>query len=174
MKAGGALKGASPMKFRLRFLLSTTCLTLFTSISSIRAADALAQDYSVVFHNPDPEYYVEGCGLTKLEDGTLVAAVPVVPREQWSEERRLEHSVVHILRSTDSGKTWQAASDLPYYSAAPWVERGALYLFANKPGIGKARTADLLLLRSTVGGRSWAEPVSLFIGYYWNCDTGLV
>lgn len=162
------------MKFRHRFLLPTASLVFFASILAVHAAQPLAQDYTVVFHNPDPEYYVEGCGLTKLDDGTLLAAVPVVPREQWSEERRAEHSVVHILRSTDAGKTWRAASDLPYYSAAPWVERGVLFLFANKAGIGKARNADLLLLRSIDGGRTWSEPVTLFKGYYWNCDTGMV
>lgn len=149
-------------------------LALAGICSSLDAAEPLAQDYTVVFHNPDPEYYVEGCGLTRLDDGTLIAVVPVVPREPWSEERRAEHSVIHLLRSSDEGKSWQAASDLPYYSAAPWVEKGTLYLFANKPGIGKARNADLLLLRSTDGGKTWSEPVTLFKGYYWNCDTGMV
>ncbi|MEZ0256084.1 MAG: hypothetical protein ACAI37_12445, partial [Chthoniobacter sp.] len=90
----------------------------------LSAATPLAQDYTVIFHNPDPEYYVEGPGLARLDDGALVAVVPVVPREQFSEERRAEHSVIHILRSTDGGKTWQPQSDLPYYSAAPWVDRG--------------------------------------------------
>jgi hypothetical protein len=138
------------------------------------AAAPLAQDYTVVFHNPDPEYYVEGPGLVRLDDGALVAVVPVVPREQWSEERRAAHSVTHILRSGDGGKTWQALADLPFYSAAPWVDRGTLYLFANKPGLGKARNADLLLLRSSDGGKTWSEPVTLFKGYYWNCHTAMV
>src|SRR5580698_9166033 len=131
------------MRFRQSFLFCAACYALMTR--AIPAVEPLAQDYTVVFHNPDPEYYVEGCGLTKLDDGTLLAVVPVVPREQWSEERRAAHSVVHLLRSSDGGKSWQAASDLPYYSAAPWVDHGKLYLFANKPGIGKARNADLLL-----------------------------
>jgi hypothetical protein len=144
------------------------------SSRALLAATPLAQDYTVIFHNPDPEYYVEGPGLARMDDGSLVAVVPVVPREQWSEERRGEHSVTHIFRSTDGGKTWQPLSDLPYYSAAPWVHDGALYLFANKPGIGKARNADLLLLRSKDGGKTWSEPVTLFKGYYWNCHTGMV
>ena len=82
-------------------------------------AEPLAQSYTVVFHNPDPEYYVEGPGLARLDDGSLVAAVPVVPREPWSKERRVEHSVTHILRSNDGGNTWQQIANLPYYSAAP-------------------------------------------------------
>src|SRR5580700_185431 len=105
------------------------CVALVCPAPAGAQAAPLAQDYAVVFHNPDPEYYVEGPGLVRLDDGALLAAVPVVPREQWSEERRAEHSVTHILRSHDSGKTWEALADLPYYSAAPWVDRGTLYLF---------------------------------------------
>src|SRR5260221_4260990 len=141
---------------------------------AVLAATPLAQDYAVVFHNPDPEYYVEGPGLVRFDDGTLIAVVPVVPREQWSEERRVEHSVVHLLRSGDRGATWQALADLPYYSAAPWRDGDALYLFANKAGAGKKRNADLLLLRSDDRGRTWSEPVTLFTGYFWNCHTAMV
>lgn len=53
-------------------------------------AAPLAQDYTVVVHNPDPEYDVEGCGLARLEDGGLLAVVPIVPRHKWTVERRVE------------------------------------------------------------------------------------
>jgi hypothetical protein len=147
---------------------------IFSAAYSLPAAEPLAQEHVVVWHNPDPEYYVEGPGLVRMDDGALIAAVPVVPREKWSEERRAEHSVTHILRSNDGGKTWQHQADLPYYSAAPWVDRGKLYLFTNKAGLGKKRNADLLLLRSDDGGKMWSAPVTLFTGYYWNCHTGMV
>ncbi|MEP6668247.1 MAG: sialidase family protein [Chthoniobacter sp.] len=156
----------------LRFALGV--LLLIGSLSAGIAAVPLAQDYTVIYHNPDPEYYVEGPGLVRLDDGTFVAVVPVVPREQWSQERRAAHSVVHIFRSGDGGKTWQSLADLPYYSAAPWVDRGTLYLFANKAGAGKARNENLILLRSSDGGKTWSEPVTLFKGNYWNCHTGMV
>ena len=148
-------------------------LVLATSATTSNAqATALAQDYAVVFHNPDPERYVEGPGLARLDDGTLVAVVPVVPRNEWSAERRAVQSRVHILRSSDAGKAWQAVAELPYYSAAPWVHRGALYLFANIGGT-KSRNDDLLLLRSADGGKTWSEPVTLFSGHFWNCHTGM-
>ena len=154
----------------LAFLLSAVLFTRATA--PLRAAVPLAQEYTVVFHNPDPEYYVEGPGLVRLGDGTLVAAVPVVPRVEWSVARRVDHSVTHILRSGDHGKTWQPLADLPYYSAAPWVHGNALYLFANKAG-AKSRNDDLLLLRSKDGGATWSGPVTLFRGHFWNCHTGM-
>ncbi|WP_157211190.1 sialidase family protein [Verrucomicrobium spinosum] len=84
-----------------------TGLSFLTPWLPLAAAQPLAQDYMLVFRNPNPEFYVEGPGLTRLEDGTLVAIVPGVPRVQWSEERRATQSVVHILRSQDGGKSWQ-------------------------------------------------------------------
>jgi hypothetical protein len=136
-------------------------------------AKPLAQDYTVVFHNPDPERYVEGPGLARLADGTLLAVVPVVPRDEWSAARRATQSRVHVVRSGDAGRTWQAASELPYYSAAPFVHRDALYLFANKGGT-RVRNDDLLLLKSTDGGQTWSASVTLFTGHFWNCHTGMV
>ena len=164
----------SPFRTTSLLALMAAAALAAGGFAAAKAATPLAQDYALVFHNPDPEYYVEGPGLVRFEDGTLVAVVPVVPREQWSEERRVGHSVVHILRSEDHGATWQPLADLPYYSAAPWRDGGALYLFANKPGEGKKRNADLLLLRSEDQGRTWSEPVTLFKGYFWNCHTAMV
>jgi hypothetical protein len=146
---------------------------LLASGNSLHAAKPLAQDYTVIFHNPDPEYYVEGPGLTKLDDGSLLAVVPVVPRAKWSEERRATKSVTHLLRSRDAGKTWQEISSLPYYSAAPFIHKGTLYLFANKGGT-KSRNDDVVLLKSDDGGTKWSAPVTLFKGHYWNCHTGMV
>lgn len=140
--------------------------------SKLIAAEPLAQKHTEVFHNPDPEYYVEGPGLVRLADGTLVAVVPVVPRNEWSAERRATRSVTHILHSKDGGKSWQALAKLPYYSAVPWVHEGALYLFVNKGGT-KVRNDDLLLLRSKDGGTTWSAPVTLFKGHFWNCHTGM-
>ena len=120
------------------FFACTLLATAFVPLLS--AVQPLAQDYTVIFHNPNPEFYVEGPGLTKLDDGTLVAIVPVVSRMEWSEERRATQSVVHILRSQDGGKSWVESSSLPYYSAAPFVHQGVLYLFANKEGRSPAMT----------------------------------
>lgn len=147
---------------------------LLLMTATLSRAEPLAQDYTVVFHNADRERYVEGPGLVRLDDGALITVVPVVPREEWSKERRLTQSTTHILKSADGGKTWQALVELPFYSAVPWTHRGTLFLFANKPGPPTARNEDLLILRSSDGGKTWSEPVTLFKGNYWNCHTAMV
>lgn len=156
----------------IRVLASALALSPSTAFAETPQAAPLAQAYTVVWHNPDRERYVEGPGLVRLDDGKLVAVVPVVPRAEWSAERRATQSRTHIVRSADGGKTWRPIAELPYYSAAPWLHRGTLYLFANKGGT-KFRNDDLLLLRSADGGQTWSEPVTLFHGHFWNCHTGM-
>ena len=133
--------------------------------------EPLAQDYTVVWHNPDPEYYVEGSGLLNLGGGEWLGVVPVVPRGPWR-HRRAEHSRTHLVRSEDGGAAWSKVSELPYYSAVPFRHEDAVYLFTMKGGT-KLRNDDLLLLRSEDGGRSWSEPVTLFKGHLWNCHTSM-
>ena len=107
-------------------------------------AAPLAQDYSLVFRNPDSESYVAGVGMARLDDSSYVAVVPVVPRSQWA-ARRPTQSRVPIIPSTDGGKTWKEVSRLPYYSGVPWLHRGKLFLFANRGGT-EFRGDDLLIL----------------------------
>jgi hypothetical protein len=147
--------------------------SLALPVETRAAAQPLAQTYSAVWHNPDSEQYVEGCGLVRLDAGTFVAVVPVVPRLKWSEERRATQSRTHVVRSTDKGVTWKPVAELPYYSGIPWTHAGKLYLFVNKGGT-TYRNDDLLLLRSDDGGVNWSAPVTLFKGHYWNCHTGIV
>ena len=172
--SGGRVSLQVPASMKAFASLALAALLHCILACPVQSAEPLAQDYTTVFHNLDPEYYVEGCGLVKLDDGSLLAAVPVVPRLQWTAERRAEHSVVHILRSSDAGKTWRASSDLPYYSGVPWIHDGKLYLFACTPGPKKARNDDLLLLRSNDNGKTWSAPVTLFKGHFWNCHTNMV
>lgn len=135
--------------------------------------EPLAQAYTVVLHNADNESYIEGCGMARLDNGALIAAVPVVPRFLWSKERRTKFSRTHMMSSGDGGDTWRRIAELPYYSACPWVYEDKLYLFANKGGTDY-RNDDLLLLSSSDGGQTWSDPVTLFAGHFWNCHTGMV
>ncbi|HWB00036.1 MAG TPA: sialidase family protein [Pirellulales bacterium] len=151
----------------------TSVVALLSASSLCRSAGPLAQEYRIVWHNTDHERYVEGCGLARLDDGALVAVVPVVPRLEWSKERRVEQSRLHVVRSDDRGQTWQPAAELSYYSGVPWTHKRALYLFANEAGT-EFRNDNLVLLRSLDGGRTWSPPVTLFVGHYWNCHTAMV
>jgi len=140
------------------------------------ANSPLAQDFIEVFHNPDNQIYVEGCGLCRMENGTLIAVVPVVPRGVTIKalgRRGIMPCSTKIIRSSDGGKSWQIVSELPYYSAVPWEYKDSLYLFAMLEGT-EYRNNDLFLLRSDDEGISWSEPVKLFHGHFWNCHTGMV
>ena len=132
--------------------------------------EALAQDYVVVKRSPaDPRVIVAGGGLVRLPSASLLATVPLLPRYDSTAA-----SEVHLMRSDDQGRSWQPAGPpLPWYTAAPWVHDGSLYLFAHKKGTTH-RNDDVLLLRSDDEGATWAGPVTLFEGHYWNCPTGIV
>ncbi|MES2697839.1 MAG: sialidase family protein [Verrucomicrobiota bacterium] len=133
----------------------------------------LSPDYTQIYHNPNSKLYVEGPGLVRLDNGTLIAVVPVIPRGETSGLSRVKDCTTHILASSDGGKEWRTLSTLPYYSSVPWTWGGALYLFTMKGG-AKARNDDLLLLRSNDGGKTWSQPVTLFTGHFWNCHTAMV
>lgn len=146
------------------------------SYTGVRNNAPLAQDYTKIYHNPDPRVYVEGCGIARMPDGTLVAVVPVVVRHATLTEvgsRGIIPSITHIVRSTDGGQSWQEVSQLPYYSAAPWIHNGTLYLFAMKEGT-RYRNDDLFLLYSDDDGRTWSDPATLFRGHFWNAHTSMV
>jgi hypothetical protein len=102
-------------------------------------------------------------------DGSLVATVPY-----WWRGGPKRPGVVHVLRSSDGGMTWERQPVLEYFTAMPWLHDGALYLFAHRDGRGKHRNDDLVLHRSEDGGRTWSNPVTLFEGHFWNCPTSIV
>jgi len=130
----------------------------------------LAQNYSVIHHRKNPRNYVEGCGLLTLQGGDLLAVVPVVPRGGVPKKGVC---TVLVYRSSDQGKTWRQISELPYYSAVPFLHNDDVYLFLCTMG-KVSRNDDLQLVKSTDGGRTWSEPVTLFKGHFWNCQTGIV
>ena len=134
-----------------------------------RGTEPLAQDYVVVTETNDRKVCTCGPGIAHAPDGSLLATVPF-----WWRSGPKRPGVVHVLRSTDGGKTWERLSSLEYFTAMPWTHDGALYLFAHRDGGGRYRNDDLVLHRSEDNGRTWSKPSTLFKGHFWNCPTGIV
>jgi hypothetical protein len=153
--------------------LAVAIAGILITVGCVHAATPLAQEFAVVYHNPDPEYYVAGVGFERFADGNLVAVVPVIPRAAWNLERRATRSRTHIVSSGDGGRSWRPLATLPYYSAVPWIHGGKLYLFAHKGG-SEIRSRDVLLLRSEDAGRTWSRELLLFTGQYWNSHTSVL
>ncbi len=93
----------------------------------------LAQDYTIIWHDSDDRFYFDGCGLANLGGGDWLAVVPHVPRSGEKDLRAQlpTQSRIHIIRSNDGDASWNKVSELPYYSAVPFLHNGAVYLFAN-------------------------------------------
>ncbi len=137
-------------------------------------AHPLSQPETVIWHNSDERFYVEGCGLLHLGASEWLAVVPVIPRHTDPLfSRRADLSRTHIVHSDDGGMSWREVSELPYYSAVPFLHDGDVYLFGFVGGT-VFRNDDLFLVRSTDNGLTWSEPTRLFEGHFWNCHTGMV
>lgn len=137
--------------------------------STMPVTGPVAQDYVVLTETDDKHVCTCGPGLTRTPDGRLIATVPY-----WWRSGPKRPGVVHVLRSSDGGMTWERLPSLEYFTAMPWRHDGALYLFAHRDGRGKYRNDDLVLHRSEDGGRTWSNPVTIFEGHFWNCPTGIV
>jgi hypothetical protein len=109
-----------------------------------RSARALAQDFSIVHQRSDPRTYVEGCGLIVLPGGSILAVVPVVPRGGIPKEGPTE---IRYIRSDDGGKNWTTISQLPFYSAVPFLHDGRLFTFLFSMGT-RFRNDSVYLARS--------------------------
>ena len=72
---------------------------------------------------------------------------------------RVDHSHVHVVRSDDHGRSWQAIARLPYYSGAPLrgCTTASLYMFVFSNLVRKSETDNLLIVRSDDGGKTLDE-----------------
>jgi hypothetical protein len=69
-------------------------------------------------------------------------------------------NLTRIFRSDDDGKTWQFVSELmPCFWGKMFIHKGELYMLANSAEYG-----DLLISKSTDGGKTFLAPVCLFRG----------
>ena len=141
-------------------------------------AEPLAQDY-VEVARPPADHYTDGCGLSHIPGGGLLAT--------FLYESRLgtPRYCFNLARSDDGGCSWEPLPQLEFCAAQPFVHDGALYLLGNNSGPlttdadgrehhpGAVQARDIAICRSDDGGESWTDPVTLFAGRYWNAPTGM-
>lgn len=125
----------------------------------------LAQNYVVVGQTPDVKtHYVHDPGMTRLNSGHLLVATCIRARNLKEHKDFTDLSL-----SIDGGRHWEALGTIPFSDATAIVHEGALYL------MGQYRQGtDWLIMRSDDEGRTWTDPVTLFKGRYWNCQTNMV
>lgn len=124
----------------------------------LRAIDLVAETAStpsppsppgvVIAHSPaSTQRYLGSPSLVALPDGVLVASHdffgPGTTRD-----------VVHVYGSTDRGERWTRRAEIrgAFWSSL-FVHRDVLYLFGTSK-----QDADIVIRRSTDGGRTWTEP----------------
>ena len=131
-----------------------------------RFAQPLAQDFSIVHRRDNPRIYVEGCGLIVLPGGSILAVVPVVPRGGIPKKGPTE---LNYVRSDDGGKAWTTVSQLPFYSAVPFLHDGRLYTFLFSMGT-QFRNDDVYLAASDDRGETWTEPAAHSVRSWATCQ----
>jgi len=125
----------------------------------------LAQDYAVVGRTPDVRsHYIQDPGMTRLASGSLFVATCVRTRN-----RDKYKDFTYLSLGVDGGRNWESLGTIPFWDATAIVHDGSLYL------MGQYRQGtDWLIMRSQDEGRTWTDPVTLFQGQYWNCQTNMV
>lgn len=109
-------------------------------------------------HKDDPYYDFSGnfiCSpsLIRHPDGYLLSSMDVYGRQT-------PQNLTFIFRSDDDGQTWHYVTDLyPCFWGKLFLHRGELYMLACSTEYG-----DLLIGKSTDGGRNFSAPVTLLRG----------
>ncbi|QDT18008.1 sialidase family protein [Alienimonas californiensis] len=149
-------------------LAAVLCLPIAVTASG---ADPATPDLSgvpgvVVAHSPASSgLYIGSPGLTRLPDGALLASHDFF----GPKSKEFEIAQSHVYRSDDDGKTWSHVAQIEgAFWSSLFVHRGDAYLFGTR-----AHHGDLVLRRSTDGGRTWTDPKDAASGLLrpapWHC-----
>lgn len=109
-------------------------------------------------HPDDEAYSFSGkylCSpsLLRHPDGFLLASMDLFAPSY-------PQNLTLVFRSDDDGRSWHYVSELfPCFWGKMFMHRGELYMFGTSTEYG-----DMLIGKSTDGGRTWSEPTVLFRG----------
>lgn len=98
-------------------------------------------------------HYLASPSLVRHPDGYLLASMDVF-------SSGYPQNLTMIFRSDDEGATWHYVSDLfPCFWGKLFIHKGELYMLGNSTEYG-----DLLIGKSTDGGKTFSAPVALLRG----------
>lgn len=144
-----AFRRAFQLRCRPFFLLIALLVSAGSGSRSVHAAPPNPRPPGVVVaHSPAAtRQYLGSPSIVRLPDGVWLVSHDFFGTGSTSDR-------VHVHTSGDQGLTWQLRSEIrgAFWSSL-FLHRDALYLF------GTARQdGDLVIRRSTDGGRNWSEP----------------
>ncbi len=120
-------------------------------LASAAEADLSKVPGVVIDHCPAATgLYIGSPSLAILPDGSYVASHDLFGPKSNESVR----AVTRVFRSEDKGKTWAKAAELQgQFWSSLFVHNGALYILGTWSQYG-----DVVIRRSTDGGKTWTEP----------------
>ena len=119
----------------------------------------LSENYSILARSSDPEnLYTGSPSLASLPNGRLVASY------EWFRPKPLKEEILNqteILVSDDGAETWRKVAAVDFIWASLFIVGDVLYLIGNR-----RKSRDICIARSSDGGESWTDIVTLFQGRF--------
>lgn len=128
------------------------------------ACMVLSGKYSILASSSDPEnLYTGSPSLAGFPNGRLVASY------EWFRPKPLKEEILNqteILVSDDGAVTWRKVAAVDFIWASLFIVGDVLYIIGNR-----RKSRDICIARSSDGGESWTDIVTLFQGRFHGAPT---